>query len=562
MNKDVIFTEEFEITMFKVLWSDNEIAFAKCLSFDVDIEHSIIICNLMVTNKISIIEFIKESFSRMWNHPSETQFKEALIQNIDSAYERMYSAFVSQYSSKLDYWEQMFVHQKDSLFMSINKQKNFYALEQGLGKTLVAASKSKMLNIRRTLIACPASLKHNWLKDLCNPKGVSKFNEMYFSLLDASKSHTIRAFQERFVICNFDSIAKHLKHILSDPIGHIIIDEATAIKNINTDRYKQLNKVIEANPEAHISLLSGTPVRNRINDLFAYLKITGHPLGENYSYFLKEYTLSSKGRVGDKLKITGAKNTELLWRQTSNFMIRKKKIDCLDLPDKIYGRLHFELNDFQTEYDKAVREALESSGKTNLNTSIHSINIVTSKAKLNGVIAFAESIIEQGEKVVIYSGYTSIVEALRDHFGDRCVMINGSVASHTRSIMVDRFMTDESCMVFIGNTLAAGTGLTLTVSSNMIFCDFPFSPSDLVQAEDRLHRIGQKNSVNIYYAMATESIDEHLYSLIAEKAHDASRVIDNHGMVMDSDNLSEILISKLRDKYNIPVKEVGSEETK
>lgn len=549
MLKDIQFICDHELIMHKQLWSQNEVALARCLNFTHDENESTIKCDLTVTSEVSIIEFIKESFPRVWNHPSEVEFKEWLLMNLDSQYSRMQEIFHDNILSKLGYEDKLYHHQKDSLFLGLNKRCNFYALEQGLGKTLIAGSISKMLSIRRTVIICPASLKHNWMRELCGP--VSKFNEMYFSLLDASKARTIKAFQERFVICNFDSLEKWMDHILSQPIGHIIIDEATNIKSTSTNRFKRVEQIVKANPNAKVSLLSGTPVRNRINDLFAYLKISDHPLGVNYAHFLREYTISSKGR-GNSIRITGAKNTDLLWKQLSNFVIRKRKEECLDLPSKIYGRLHFGLDDYKEEYNKAVKEALENSGKTNLNSCVHSINIVTSKAKLSGVIEFAENIIDQGEKVVIFTGYTEIILALENHFKEKCVLINGSVNSLERSNRVDRFMTDETCMVFLGNTLAAGTGLTLTVASNMIFCDLPFSPADLVQAEDRLHRISQTKAVNIYYAMAIGSIDDHLYSIIADKAHDASKVIDNHSGDFVNQNVSEILISKLREQYNVP----------
>lgn len=557
MLKDIQFTSYYEITMHKTLWAQNELALARCLNFHHNMETQEIVCDLTVTSYVSITEFIKECFQRVWNHPAEAHFKAEVIKNIDDRYAQMQLVFNDSYLPKIPYANKFYLHQSDTLFQSVNKQYNFYALEQGLGKTLIAGSMSRMLGIRRTLIVTPASLKHNWLKELCGP--ISQFNEMYFTILDANKAKTIKAFQERFVICNFDSLEKHMAHILSLPIGHIIVDEAVAIKSTSTNRYKQVEKIVRANPDAKVTLLSGTPVRNRVNDLFAYLKLVNHPLGSNYAHFLREFTISAKGR-GNQIRITGAKNTDVLWRQISNFMIRKRKEDCLDLPDKIYSKLHFELNDYQEEYNKAVKEALESSGKTSLNSSVHSINIITAKAKLKGVIEFAESIVDQGEKVVIYTGYTEIIKALEAHFFDKCVMINGSVDSKKRSELVDKFMKDENCMVFIGQTLAAGTGLTLTAASNMIFCDFPFSPADLVQCEDRIHRIGQKNAANIYFAIASGSIDEHLHQIIADKAHDAARVIDRHtGSVMVNDNIPEILISKLREQFNMPAKDDQTE---
>lgn len=551
MLKDIVWTDTYEITMHKVLFSDNEMSLARCLSFRIDIDTMEIVCDLTVTTKIAILEFIRETFQRVWSNPSEAIFKEQLLGDIDDRYADMYKLFEEQMLPKLGYQDKLYQHQKDSLFMAFNKQHNLFALEQGLGKSNIAGSLSKMMSFKRTLIVCPASLKWTWMKDLCGP--VSGFNELYFSILDSNKSRTIKAFQERFVICNFDSLEKHMGHILSSPLHHIIIDECTAIKSTSTIRYKKCDEIIKANPQAKVSLLSGTPLRNRCVDFFAYLKIVGHPLGSNYAAFVREYAIASKGR-GPYMKISGAKNTAQLWRNTSNFTIRKRKDECLDLPAKIYSKLHFNLNDYKSEYDKAVLDALEKSGNTNLNSCIHTINRVTSKAKLSGVIEFIESIVDQEEKVVVFSTYTDIILALQEHFISKCVMINGSVDSKERSNRVDKFMQDEKCMVFIGQTLAAGTGLTLTSASNMVFCDLPFSPADLVQAEDRCHRIGTTKPVNIYYASCDDSIDEHIYDLIVSKAHDASKIIDNKlSDIVSGEKLSELLISDLRKKYNIPV---------
>lgn len=550
MLKDIYFSKEYEITMHKQLFAENELSLARCLSFFVDIEKMDIVCDLTFTSKIAILEFIKEAFPRIMNNPEEIQFKEKLLGEIENAYSKMYKLFEEKILPKLGYQDKLYEHQKEALFFSLKKQYNFLAYEQGLGKSNIAGSISKMLSFKRTLIICPASLKWTWMKDLCGK--ITGFNQLYFTILDSSKSRTIKAFQERFVICNFDSLEKHMNYILSQPLQHIIIDECTAIKSVQTLRYKKCEAIIKANREAKISLLSGTPIRNRSVDIFAYLKIVSHPLGGNYAAFLREYAISSKGR-GAYMKITGSKNENKLWRNLSNFMIRKRKEDCLDLPPKIYSKLHYTLNDYKSEYEKAVLDALEKSGKTHLNSCIHTLNKILSKAKLNGIIEFVESIIEQGNKIVIFSTYTEIILTLQSYFLKKCVMVDGSVHPEDRSKNVTKFMTDENCVVFIGQTVAAGTGLTLTSASNIIFCDLPFSPSDLVQCEDRCHRIGTKKVVNIYYPICKDSIDERIYQLICDKAHDASKIIDNKiSDIIQNESLTEILISDLRKQYNVP----------
>jgi SNF2 family DNA or RNA helicase len=557
MLKDIIFTGEYEITFHKVLFAANEISLAKCLGFTYRIDESEIVCDLTVTSEISLIEFIKESFPRVWNNPMEQIFKESLVDRIDNAYGKMQELFHDKMLPKLGYEDKLYTHQKEALYLTVKKRFNFLAYDQGLGKTLIAASMSKMHSIKRTLIICPASLKWNWMREMCGP--ISKFNELYITLLDSNKSRTIKAFQERFVICNFESLDKHMAHILSIPIGHIVIDEAVKIKSTSTNNHKQCAKIIEANPTAKVTMMSGFPIRNRVVDVFAYLKIVGHPLGSNYAAFLREYAISAKGR-GNSLKITGTKNTEQLWRQMSNFFIRKKKEECLDLPAKIHTKIQLSIEDYRAEYDAAVKEALEKSGKTNLNSCIHSINIINSKAKLSGIIEFIENLFDQGEKVIVFTGYTSILEALDNHFGKKCVIYNGKVDSRERDVRVERFKKDEDCMGFFANIIAGGMGLTLNESCNTVYCDLPLSPADLIQSNDRNHRIGQDRAVNYYYFMGIGSIDEHLYSLIAEKSYDASLVIDGKGVEMHNENVSEMLISKLREEYGIPELSSNGEE--
>lgn len=545
--KDIWFSSETEISMHKTLFSTNELSLANCIGFTHDVENSIIVADLRKTSKVAIIEFLKETFSRVWTSPSEELFKNSIIEQINNVYKNLYIHFRDNVLCKLGYQDKLYKHQKEALFLCYTKKFNFLAFSMGTGKTLIGMSISKMLNFKRTLVICPANLKFNWKSELTGK--ISNFNELYISLLDASSARTIRAFQERFVICNFESLEKHMKHLLSSKIDHIIIDEAVKIKNLKTHNYRSCAKIIEANPDCKVTLMSGFPIRNRVSDLFAYLKLTKHPLGHNYAAFLREYIVMSNGRFK---KAIGAKNTDLLYQQLSNFMLRKKKEDCLDLPRKIYTKLQFTLDDYKAEYDKVVKETLEKTNRSSLNSCVHTLNIITSKAKLKGIKEFVDNLVDQGEKVIVFTNYTEIIESLAEHFGDKCVMVNGSVNSTERNKRVERFINDDGCMIFCGNIIASGMGITLVNSSNTVFCDFPFSPADLIQAEDRNHRIGQTKAVNYYYCTAVDSIDEYLYDLVAGKAHDASRIIDGKGEEMHPlGNVSEELINKLREKYKI-----------
>jgi len=133
------------------------------------------------------------------------------------------------------------------------------------------------------------------------------------------------------------------------------------------------------------------------------------------------------------------------------------------------------------------------------------------------------------------------------------ISIYGGVDSYERSVRVKKFMEDDNCKVFVANTIAGGSGLTLTKASKMVFVDFPFSPADLAQAEARIYRIGQQRPISIYYAIANDSIDEHIYSIIVDKAHDANTLIDGNANENEigSEKFSDMLISELRKKYKL-----------
>jgi coenzyme F420-reducing hydrogenase gamma subunit len=129
------------------------------------------------------------------------------------------------------------------------------------------------------------------------------------------------------------------------------------------------------------------------------------------------------------------------------------------------------------------------------------------------------------------------------------VLIDGSVNASKRQDLINEFKEKEDVTVFLGNMQAAGVGINLVNSSDVIFCNFPFTPAELYQAEDRTHRIGQVNSVNIYYTVCDGSIDEHLYNIIASKSADTNALIDHGKEVVDFGNISELLFKKLIESY-------------
>lgn len=526
----------------KILWDDRERLLAQCFNFHIDDERNTVTVDLMITSKRSLHEFIKLSFRNFSESPLEEDNRNEFYQRLGERYKAFAEVVHSLITKALPYHDRLFKHQTDTLIESYYRPFNYYAHEMGLGKTLTAASLSRIRQCRRTVIVCPAAVKWNWYHDLVK----FGFNELYFTMMDARKSRNIRAFNERFVIINYDVLSNFMKELLSGPIDHFIFDEGHMLKNHYSQRFKQIHKLVEANPTAPITFLSGTPVKNRVNDAFAYLKLIGHELGKSHKKFINEYTINTTGSRGTQIK--GGRNLQDLHIKLSNFMIRKTKAECLDLPEKIYLSYRYELSDYRAEYDKVIEELSQQKTISSLTGNLHSLNIITSKAKIPGIIEITESIIEEGRKVVIFGSYTAPIEDLERHFGKACVKVTGSVDSFQRDQNVQRFTNDPECTVFLGNMIAAGVGINLTVASDVIFINMPFTPSELYQSTDRLHRIGQKSSVNVHYTFCDESIDEYIYEIIMDKEKDIVALIDKGKEVILRDNMVEILISKLLKK--------------
>jgi len=406
--------------------------------------------------------------------------------------------------------------------------------------TITSATLSRIHSFPRTVIICPAAVKFNWFRDLTKKFG---FNELLFTILDAARRRTIIALNERFVIINYDIVTKFESHLTSMKVDHFILDEAHNLKGINTNRVKNVLRVLSQFKDAKVTFLSGTPIKNRVDDVFSYLKLSGHELGSNHKKFLSEFTISANGRGGER--VTGGRNLKDLNLKLSNFMIRKTKEDCLDLPDKVFLSYRFELEDYREEYDKIIKALSEMKEISSLTGNLHSLNIITSKAKIPGIIEIAEQIIAEGRKVVIFGSYKEPLAVLEKHFGHRCVKIDGSVDSYNRDVLVQRFIEDEECTVFLGNMIAAGVGINLVNSSDVLFMNFPFTPSELYQSIDRVHRIGQDKSVNVHLTFCDASIDDYIYEIIIDKEKDINAVIDQGKETMAKENFTEILMRKL-----------------
>lgn len=270
------------------------------------------------------------------------------------------------------------------------------------------------------------------------------------------------------------------------------------------------------------------------------LKMLAPDTFKNYKWFGMRFCdgkiLNIRGN--QIMDFKGASNTDELNQLASAFMIRRLKKDVLqDLPEK--QRIIIPVEVDLKKYQKIEMEAM-----LNLDAlpAIQKCKQVASDSKLKTAIDWIRDYLENGRKLVVFAHYVATLDALEKAFPG-CARIDGSVPSNNRAAIVDRFQNDENYRLFIGNLEAAGVGLTLTTASATLTLELGWVPGDHLQAEDRVHRIGQEaGSVEAYYMIAKKTIDEPIMGTLDKKMKDVTAIVD--GKAIESEELMRVLMQK------------------
>jgi SWI/SNF-related matrix-associated actin-dependent regulator 1 of chromatin subfamily A len=146
----------------------------------------------------------------------------------------------------------------------------------------------------------------------------------------------------------------------------------------------------------------------------------------------------------------------------------------------------------------------------------------TALAKVPLVVDHVKNALLASPKLVVFAHHRDVVSEIAAAFGDTAVTLTGSDTTEQRQAAVDRFQEDADCTVFVGSIRAAGLGLTLTASAHVVFAELDWVPAHLTQAEDRTHRIGQRDSVLVQHLVLQSSLDARMVRTLIKK----QRVVD------------------------------------
>jgi len=231
-------------------------------------------------------------------------------------------------------------------------------------------------------------------------------------------------------------------------------------------------------------------------------------------------------------KITGGKRLEELRQRIKPFFIRRRKNEVQkDLPEMIISDLVLEpkkvsttLRGYESDWSARIAAVLEESGVeglAGLGPHVAILRRLTGMAKVKPVFDFVmESFADGLDKIVLFAYHRDVIgelEALFVGAGVGCVTLDGSTAANKRQSTVDRFQEDPDTRVFIGQVTAAGTGITLTAASNLLFVEYSWVPTENWQAAQRIHRIGQTRGCLIRFVKLAGSLDEKITEAARKK---------------------------------------------
>ena len=482
--------------------------------------------------------------------------------------------------------EKPFQHQIEYLEYVKNRNNVINSLDQGLGKTYCIAAQAVMR--KKTfkdkhclIITCVNGLKYNWQEELerftdeksyilgtrCRKDGrryIGGSKEKYEDLLFSKSNPSYQEMKDSyFWIINIEAlrykgdttvtkkgkpargryiIAEQIEKLCDKEIGMVAIDEIHKSSNYDA---KQTRALLKIKPKCRVAM-TGTLITN--SPLNAWLPLYWLGVYE-HSYFTFEKQFAVKGGFADK-QIVGFKNLDQLSKMVQTCMFRRMKNDVLDLPEKLHSIEYIELSSEEKRYykmvlDETIAEINEELGKkNNFNlqnglTKFLRLRQITSKAgilfpdykgssKFERCKELVEEAISNGEKVAIFSQFTSITNPLYEELKEfNPVLYTGEVDIETRQKLIKKFQEDDNCKVFIGTSGAAGTGITITAATTCILIDSPWTKALKNQLEDRIYRIGQNKRVNIIDLVAKGTIDEYIYKLVESKGELSSMVVDD-----------------------------------
>ena len=435
-----------------------------------------------------------------------------------------------------------FEHQKTTSEFLISNRKAFCFNEQGTGKTAsVIWAVDYLMTIglvKRVLVICPLSImKSAWQIDLFK-FAIHRTVEIAYG--SASKRKQIIKANAEVIIVNFDGVGIIKKEIINGGFDLIVVDEASAYKNAQTERWRNLRDLLKT--VKGLWMLTGTPAAQSPVDAYGLAKLI-NPNG--VSPFFGQFRDSVMQKVS-MFRWTPKPTASQIVHKVLQPAIRFEKAQCLDLPPLTYVDRDAPLSPQQLKYYHILKKQMMMEAAGEEVSAVNAAVKITKLLQISGgavytdtgeIIEFdvssrlrvvQEVIEESSHKVLVFVPFTHTIDLLKKHLEKQhitCEVINGSVPVNKRSDIVKQFQEQHNPKVLIIQPKAAAHGLTLTAANTVIWYAPCTSVETYLQANARIDRPGQLNNMTVVHIHGSP-IEEKMYGMLRGN-------IDNHQKIID-----------------------------
>jgi hypothetical protein len=414
---------------------------------------------------------------------------------------------------------------------------------------------------RATLLVCPMSLVANWQREAARFTPALEVHVHHGAERLSGGQFRAAVADAHLVITTYGLALRDKDELAAVDWHRVVVDEAQAIKNAGTKQAR----AVRALPAPHRVALTGTPVENRLADLWSILEFANPGLLGTAESFKERYARPIE-RDGDE------RAAERLRRATGAFVLRREKTDpaiISDLPEKVEMKVVCNLTKeqaslYQATVDELLREIAEAEGvarrglvlamltrlKQICNHPAHFLKdgsrLPGRSGKLARVEELCDEVLAAGEKALLFTQYAEFGGMLRAHlaerFGREVAFLHGGVPKKQRDELVLNFEKDDGPPLFVLSLKAGGVGLNLTAANHVIHVDRWWNPAVENQATDRAFRIGQRRDVQVRKLMCAGTLEERIDRVIEDKLDLAEKIVGT-----GEGWLTELSVAELRD---------------
>jgi superfamily II DNA or RNA helicase len=425
---------------------------------------------------------------------------------------------------------------------ALEARRTFLADEQGLGKTVEALAAIETEDAYPAIVVCPASIKLGWEREAerwLPHRSIAVVNGR--APIPPSGDITI---------LNYEIVAAHRAALVRRGPRALVVDESHYCKNPHAKRTQAVRRLAEAvGPDGLRLALTGTPVLNHPEELIPQLRILGR---------LEDF--GSGARFAREFQ-TQYSEERLHWHLRRRCFVRRVKADVLpQLPAKRQVVVPIALTN-EAEYRLAENDVIAWLRSQPLDLSelgarisatlraerlaqLTALQRLAARGKLAAALAWIEDFLASGEPLVLFARHVEIQHAVLRRFPGALHLL-GDDSLPGREASIAAFQEPAGPSLIVCATRTAAQGITLTRASNVCFLELEWTPAIHDQAEDRCHRIGQRDAVTAWYLLAANTIDETMATLMQRKREVVSAVTD--GRRDPGGGLVEGVVRELRD---------------